>query len=318
MSGVAESKMDAFRRAVRKSPTVAKDQGKYKHSKMPEGWGENKEAVVDGITFYLKYIGSTLVEEVDSDETYGDGISAKAIHSIISMAKSAGKKLRKTALTVSPKGIRTVDMTTNQVMFDISIYRVSFCTADKGHDHVFAYIARNTTNETMECHAFLCAKEKIAQAVTLTVSQAFSVAQDKWLENKLQKKAVRGDASRDKSKTSSNNPSSTERKSSSPIISFTSSPTPPPTPEILTDSLSQKMTFCTASRKNWQSFDETEDNIDDNIDDLFSRLAENRCKISFNTDLKVEELDGVQKYMAGSACYEAFSRTISMDDLLSL
>lgn len=45
------------------------------------------------------------------------------------------------------------------------IIRISFCTADKSHDKVFAYIARNTTNETMECHAFLCAKAKIVSDI---------------------------------------------------------------------------------------------------------------------------------------------------------
>lgn len=53
----------------------------------------------------------------------------------------------------------------------------------------------------------------------------------------------------------------------------------------------------------------------------FLRLAENRFKefSSFGTDLKEEELDdGVQKYMEGSACFEAFSRTKSSEDLLNL
>ena len=40
-------------------------------------------------------------------------------------------------------------------------FRISFCTADKNHDKVFAFIARNTINETMECHAYYCAKKKI-------------------------------------------------------------------------------------------------------------------------------------------------------------
>ncbi|XP_059166596.1 low density lipoprotein receptor adapter protein 1-A-like [Physella acuta] len=313
-----ESKMDALLRVVRKSPNVTKDQGKIKHSKIPEGWGDVSEPVVEGVTFYLKYIGSTLVEELHSDQTYGDGISAKAVHTITAMAKSAGKKLRKTALTVSPKGIRTVDMTTKQVMFDISIYRISFCTADKNHDHVFAYIARNTTNETMECHAFLCAKIKIAQAVTLTVSQAFTIAQEKWQANKKLKKAMKDAAKKEKIQSQEivfkkSNDSSIN---SAPLISFTSTPSPPMTPEISTD-ISPLKSQSIGHRKNWQSFDDT----DDDIDEMFSRLAENRIKKmpSFGTDLKEDDLeDGVQKYMAGSACYEAFSRTMSVDDLLSL
>ena len=37
----------------------------------------------------------------------------------------------------------------------------------------------------MECSAFLCPKRKIAQAVTLTVAEAFRVAQEEWEETEL-------------------------------------------------------------------------------------------------------------------------------------
>ena len=57
-------------------------------TEIPEGWGENEEPVAEGVTFYLKYIGSCLVEEIQSDETYGDGISSKAVRTIIAMVKA--------------------------------------------------------------------------------------------------------------------------------------------------------------------------------------------------------------------------------------
>uniref|UniRef100_A0A8C4XD67 Low density lipoprotein receptor adaptor protein 1a n=1 Tax=Erpetoichthys calabaricus TaxID=27687 RepID=A0A8C4XD67_ERPCA len=59
--------------------------------------------------------------------------------------------------------------------------RISYCTADKMHDKVFAYIAQSQHNETLECHAFL------AQAVTLTVAQAFRVAFEFWQAAKEEK-----------------------------------------------------------------------------------------------------------------------------------
>ena len=39
--------------------------------------------------------------------------------------------------------------------------RISYCTADKMHDKVFAYIVQSQQNETLECHAFLCTKRKV-------------------------------------------------------------------------------------------------------------------------------------------------------------
>lgn len=52
--------------------------------------------------------------------------------------------------------------------------RISFCSADASFDRVVAFIGTHS-NEVMECHAFLCAKRRVAQAAALTISQAFQV-----------------------------------------------------------------------------------------------------------------------------------------------
>ena len=69
--------------------------------------------------------------------------------------------------------------------------------ADPTYDHVFAFITETTNNE-LECHAFLCPKRKMAkvrkeqnngdysflnsdiQAATLTIAQGFSLAYQSW------------------------------------------------------------------------------------------------------------------------------------------
>ncbi|KAI4473904.1 hypothetical protein M0804_015112 [Polistes exclamans] len=94
-------------------------------------------------------------------------------------AKASGKKLQRVSLAVSLRGIRMTDLATEEDQLQVSIYRISYCSADATHDHVFAFIATNL-NETMECHAFLCPKRKMAQTVTLTVAQAFNTAYEAW------------------------------------------------------------------------------------------------------------------------------------------
>ena len=37
--------------------------------------------------FYLKYLGFTLVDEVDDDQSYGDGASGKAVQRIVAMVR---------------------------------------------------------------------------------------------------------------------------------------------------------------------------------------------------------------------------------------
>nr|CAD7589225.1 unnamed protein product [Timema genevievae] len=127
-----------------------------------------------GITYLVKYLGSTLIETPSSEEA-----TAEAIKTIITMAKASGKKLQRVALSVNQEGIRTVDIGTQDTHLEVSIYRISYCSADAAHNHVFAFIATNS-NETMECHAFLCPKRKMTHAVTLTVAQSFSTAYQLW------------------------------------------------------------------------------------------------------------------------------------------
>ncbi|XP_069700114.1 low density lipoprotein receptor adapter protein 1-like [Periplaneta americana] len=154
--------------------------GNSKHKKLCEEWALastkdcEPELPTDGVTFMVKYLGSTLVETPSNEEA-----TAEAIKTIITMAKASGKKLQRVALSVNLHGIKVVDLGTEDIHLEVSIYRISYCSADAAHDHVFAFIATNS-NETMECHAFLCPKRKMAQAVTLTVAQSFNTAYELW------------------------------------------------------------------------------------------------------------------------------------------
>lgn len=319
--------MDALIRKVKKTPG-SPNTGAVRHEKLGEGWAENKQPVAEdeGVVFYLKYLGFTLVDEVDDDESYGDGASTKAVQRIVAMAKSENKKLKKVALTVSSKGIHMVDITTKEVLTDLSIYRISFCTADRNHDKVFAFIARNTINETMECHAFLCAKTKIAQAVTLTVWQAFNVAQDRWTDQQHRKSL--------RAKEKGNKTQVVPPQSNALLIDLQPTHQPhsqqhsvkmPPLSSPFQDSFAD-YNVSDIPTGNGVHTNHTEPSIEDsddeNLEDSFSKLAETRGRVripSFSTDLRQEDVDdGVQQYMDGRRCFEEFSRQKSIEDLLSL
>uniref|UniRef100_A0A3Q1J8G4 PID domain-containing protein n=1 Tax=Anabas testudineus TaxID=64144 RepID=A0A3Q1J8G4_ANATE len=178
--------MDALKsagRAIIRSPSIAKQSwGSGRHKKLPENWTDTRETLLEGMVFHLKYLGVTMVEQPKGEE-----LSAAAVKRIVATAKASGKKLQKVTLTVSPRGIILYDSASNQLIENISIYRISYCTADKMYDKVFAYIVQSQHNETLECHAFLCTKRKMAQAVTLTVAQAFRVAFEFWQAAKEEK-----------------------------------------------------------------------------------------------------------------------------------
>lgn len=144
------------------------NQNEIEMSETNEDAGEN-----DDVTFTIKYLGSTLVERASSEAD-----TAEAIKTILRVAKAGGKKLPRVQVVVSLKGIKITDEQSGKEN-EISIYRISYCSADATNSRVFAFIAANN-NETMECHAFLCPKRKITQAVTLSVARAFSMAYEAW------------------------------------------------------------------------------------------------------------------------------------------
>ncbi|XP_043365866.1 low density lipoprotein receptor adapter protein 1-like isoform X3 [Dermochelys coriacea] len=171
--------MEALRaagRAVLRSPRLARHGlGLCWHRKLPENWADMQEPLLEGIGFTLKYLGMTLVEKPK-----GEDMAANAIRRIIAMARVGAKKFQKVILTVSPRGISLQDAETKEMIECVSIYRISYCTTDKLQNKVFAYVAQSQQSGALECHAFLSPKKKIAQAVTLTVAQAFQVALDHW------------------------------------------------------------------------------------------------------------------------------------------
>jgi len=145
-----------------------------KHEKLCEDSGQ--DPVVEGVTFYVRYLGSCFVINQGGDEATGE-----AIKSIVSMARKTDRKLNRVALMVSVKDVKMTDLETGAAYFDISIYRISSCSADAIFSHVFAFITVNS-DQTMQCHAFLCRNRKIAQAATMTIAQAFNLAFESWKE----------------------------------------------------------------------------------------------------------------------------------------
>lgn len=267
--------MDALKsagRAIIRSPSIAKQSwGSGKHKKLPENWTDTRETLQEGMIFNLKYLGMTLVEEPK-----GEDMSSAAVRRIVIMAKASGKKFPKVVLTVSPRGIILHDSTSNELIENISIYRISYCTADKVHDKVFAYIAQSQLNETLECHAFLCTKKKLAQAVTLTVAQAFKIAFEFWQAAKEEKgkraavvTADSGATGKPCSEKSTNNHFKTE-VATGDLLDLTEGAKPANHRRELSD-----------ADKKYSANDNLVWEINDDLDEAFARLAQSRTNPQF-------------------------------------
>ncbi|XP_058057765.1 low density lipoprotein receptor adapter protein 1-B-like [Anopheles bellator] len=172
-------------------------------------FSENHEEPDDGsdeaISFGVKYLGSTAVPTPRSENA-----TSEAVKSIISAAK--GNKKLPVSLSISPKGIEMTDSATGENLLQVSIYQISYCSADANHDHVFAFVGctlgteaevkemcfRRTAEEInlegpLVCYAFLCQKRKMAQTVTLTVARSFERAYQIWQNKQFHAERKRKD-----------------------------------------------------------------------------------------------------------------------------
>lgn len=80
-----------------------------------------------------------------------------------------------------------LDTVTAEPLLQVSIYKISYCSADAVHGNVFAFVGSedinsDSPNDSLVCYAFLCQKRKIAQKVTLTVARSFETAYQIWQE----------------------------------------------------------------------------------------------------------------------------------------
>ncbi|AWP19948.1 putative low density lipoprotein receptor adapter protein 1-like [Scophthalmus maximus] len=265
--------MDALKsagRAIIKSPGVPRHTwGTSKHEKLPENWTDTKETLLEGMVFNVKYLGMTLV-----GQPKGEDMASAAIHRIVATARASAKKFRKVTLTVSPKGIIITDTETSDLIENVSIYRISYCTADKTQDKVFAYVSQSQFNETLECHAFLCQKKKIAQAVTLTVAQAFKVALDLWeiaQEGKSKKSRTCCSCAASNVQTETSGAQCVPAEGHKPVGMEERLRRP-----FFSSSLSTSSPRSNPTRRRPIKHDSWD--VEDGLDDAFSRLAESRSE----------------------------------------
>ncbi|XP_049734267.1 low density lipoprotein receptor adapter protein 1 isoform X2 [Elephas maximus indicus] len=269
--------MDALKsagRALIRSPSLAKQSwgGGGRHRKLPENWTDTRETLLEGMLFSLKYLGMTMVEQPKGEE-----LSAAAVKRIVATVYFAWGQPRSTLSLGTVMAISCLDPGSTWKWKHPALqwcYKISYCTADKMHDKVFAYIAQSQHSETLECHAFLCTKRKMAQAVTLTVAQAFKVAFEFWQVSKEEKEKrekasqeggdIPGGAHRDstpslKSPVATGNLLDLEETAKAPLSTVSAN-----TPNM--DEAPRPQTLSTSSVV-W---------LDDGLDEAFSRLAQSR------------------------------------------
>ncbi|XP_065908394.1 low density lipoprotein receptor adapter protein 1-like [Dysidea avara] len=175
----------AAAKAIRNSPKMIRKKMAHDHMdhhKLDDDWLHSQDPVESGVSFYVKYLGTAEVEK-----THGPGSTNEAVKEIIHHAKTKSGGLQKVQLTISAKSVITKDVLKDTVIREEPLYKVSYCTVDPNNTSIFCYISRNRQTGVLECFAFLSSNRSKAEAITLTVAQAFNIAYEKWQKKKQKK-----------------------------------------------------------------------------------------------------------------------------------
>ncbi|XP_059057711.1 low density lipoprotein receptor adapter protein 1-like [Achroia grisella] len=161
-----------------------------KHKKLCEEWalaeceGEGwwREArETSGRSEDVRYAGVAPVERAASAPA-----TALAVRSALNSAKTLNKKLQKVNLDISAKGIIVSDADSQENVLSVSIYRISYCSADAANARVFAVVEGKSgsgSSESHVVHVFVCARRKQARALALSLAHAFNDAYQEWQAN---------------------------------------------------------------------------------------------------------------------------------------
>ncbi|KAI4491161.1 hypothetical protein M0802_010382 [Mischocyttarus mexicanus] len=149
-------------------------------------WRHQPKALVTGcVTYVANYLGSTVVKELRGTES----------------TKKSIQKLKKTCrdtrvtpditLAISYRGVRFLNTLTNEPICEHEIRNIHCACQDADDLTHFAYITKDHASRTHFCHVFCVPTMDQATEVILTLGQAFEVAYQMALRDKLGGHAVR-------------------------------------------------------------------------------------------------------------------------------
>ncbi|KAG7204762.1 hypothetical protein KM043_005175 [Ampulex compressa] len=149
-------------------------------------WRHQPKALVTGcVTYVANYLGSTVVKELRGTES----------------TKKSIQKLKKTCreprvtpditLAISYRGVRFLNTLTNEPICEHEIRNIHCACQDADDLTHFAYITKDHASRTHFCHVFCVPTMDQATEVILTLGQAFEVAYQMALKDKLGGHAIR-------------------------------------------------------------------------------------------------------------------------------
>ncbi|XP_061932237.1 uncharacterized protein LOC107993750 isoform X4 [Apis cerana] len=149
-------------------------------------WRHQPKALVTGcVTYVANYLGSTVVKELRGTES-----TKKSIQKLKKTCREP-RVIPDITLAISYRGVRFLNTVTNEPICEHEIRNIHCACQDADDLTHFAYITKDHASRTHFCHVFCVPTMDQATEVILTLGQAFEVAYQMALRDKLGSHTVR-------------------------------------------------------------------------------------------------------------------------------
>ncbi|XP_076748879.1 ankyrin repeat and SAM domain-containing protein 1A isoform X3 [Xylocopa sonorina] len=149
-------------------------------------WRHQPKALVTGcVTYVANYLGSTVVKELRGTES-----TKKSIQKLKKTCREP-RVISDITLAISYRGVRFLRTVTNEPICEHEIRNIHCACQDADDLTHFAYITKDHASRTHFCHVFCVPTMDQATEVILTLGQAFEVAYQMALRDKLGGHTVR-------------------------------------------------------------------------------------------------------------------------------
>lgn len=153
------------------SPSFSRKAG---HQQLTGNDADEKDRIIAGVQFSVRYIGST---EVAGANGTGSGKTEKPVAKIFEQQskKSDGKTQKKMILTLCSKSLSVSEEACGKLVANFPISKITFCNIDSFHEKAFVFVARDRPESAFKAFVFACESKAKARELFKALSLAFMI-----------------------------------------------------------------------------------------------------------------------------------------------
>ena len=144
------------------------------HQQITGSDADEKDRVIAGVQFNVRYIGST---EVACANGTGSGKTEKPVAQVFDQHRrnSNGKTNKKMILTLCSKSLSVSDEACGKLVASFPIAKITFCNIDNFYDKAFVFVARDKSENPFKAFVFTCESKAKAREAFKALSLAFII-----------------------------------------------------------------------------------------------------------------------------------------------